>query len=163
MAQRKVSEQHTEQFATPALAIERTFDAPRSLVYQMWSKPDHLSKWSAPKGFTIPAARTDFREGGRWYARMLATDGADYRVQGKYIEIVEGKRIVLTHAWLDGSGAPGRETLITIDLEDTGRQTKMSFLQEGFESVESRNGMAVGWNECFDQLEQQLLHTAGPS
>jgi uncharacterized protein YndB with AHSA1/START domain len=163
VAPRKASELPAEQFVTPSLEIERVFDAPRMLVYQMWSQPDHLSKWSAPKGYTIPGARTDFREGGRWYARMRGADGADYRVQGRYIEIVDGKRIVLTHAWLDNSGAPGQETLITIELDDAGGKTKMKFLQEGFDSVESRDGMAVGWNECFDQLAQHLSRTAGPA
>lgn len=163
MAQRKVSEQHAEQITAPALEIVRVFDAPRMLVYQMWSTPDHLSKWSAPKGYTIPAARTDFREGGSWYARMLAAHGADHRVQGRYIEIVEGSRIVLTHAWLNESGKPGHETLITVVLDDVGDKTKMTFLQEGFDSIGSRDGMAAGWNECFDQLAQHLAHMAGPS
>lgn len=163
MAQRRVSERHAEQITAPSLEIVRVFDAPRMLVYQMWSTPDHLSKWSAPKGYTIPAARTDFREGGSWYARMFAADGTDHRVQGRYVEIVEGKRIVLTHAWLGESGKPGHETLITIAFEDVGKKTKMTFLQEGFDSIESRDGLAVGWNECFDQLGQHLAHMAGPS
>lgn len=163
MAQTRASEQGAEHTTAPAIAIERVFDAPRMLVYQMWSTPDHLSKWSAPKGFTIPAARTDFREGGSWHARMRAADGGDHRVQGRYIEIVAGKRIVLTHTWLGESGAPGRETRITVAFDDVGKKTKMTFLQEGFDSIASRDGMAAGWRECFDQLGEHLAHMAGPS
>ena len=87
----------------------------------------------------------------------------DFRVQGRYVEIVEGSRIVLTHAWLDEKGKPGHETLITIVLEDEGKNTKMTFRQEGFDSIASRDGMAGGWKECFDQLGEQLAHIAGPS
>lgn len=163
MAQPRVSEQQPKQRTAPAIEIVRVFDAPCALVYQMWSTPDHLSKWSAPRGYTIPAARTDFREGGSWYARMLAADGEDHRVQGRYIEIIEGKRIVLTHAWLDESGTPGHETLISIAFEDVDEKTKMTFRQEGFDSIVSRDGMAAGWRECFDQLGEHLAHMAGPS
>lgn len=163
MVQPRVSDQRAEQ--RPALSVEivRVYDAPRTLVYRMWSTPDHLAKWSAPRGYAIPAARTDFREGGSWYARMLSLAGADFRVQGRYVEIVEGSRIVLTHAWLDDKGKSGHETLITIALEDEGKKTKMIFRQEGFESIASRDGMAGGWNECFDQLGEQLANIAGPS
>ncbi len=105
MAQRKVkaSEANIGRAAAMTLEIVRIFDAPRALVYAMWSTPAHLGKWSAPKGFTIPEARTDFREGGSWYAHMRSPDGEDHRVQGKYLEIVENARIVMTHAWLDGA------------------------------------------------------------
>jgi len=163
VVQPRASDQHTEHHPAPSIEIVRVYDAPRALVYHMWSTPDHLAKWSAPRGYAIPAARTDFREGGGWYARMLSLDGADYRVQGRYVEIIEGSRIVLTHAWLDDKGKPGHETLITIILEDEGGKTKMTFRQEGFESVVSRDGMAGGWKECFDQLGEQLAHIAGPS
>ncbi|MFA7305561.1 MAG: SRPBCC domain-containing protein [Hyphomicrobium sp.] len=162
MAQPRASDRHAEQRPALSVDIVRVFDAPRMLVYQMWSTPNNLAKWSAPRGYAIPAARTDFREGGSWYARMLALDGADHRLQGRYVEIIEGSRIVLTHAWLDEKGKPGHETLITISFEDEGKKTKMTFRQEGFESVVSRDGMASGWKECFDQLGEQLAHIAGP-
>lgn len=163
VVQLKASDQRDEQQSALSVEIERVYNAPRMLVYRMWSTPDHLAKWSAPRGYAIPAARTDFREGGSWYARMLSLGGADFRVQGRYVEIVEGSRIVLTHAWLDEKGKPGHETLITIVLEDEGKNTKMTFRQEGFDSIASRDGMAGGWKECFDQLGEQLAHIAGPS
>jgi uncharacterized protein YndB with AHSA1/START domain len=156
VAQRKANETHVEQVQPLQLEIMRIFDAPRMLVYQMWSTPDHLNKWSAPKGFTIPGARTDFREGGSWYARMCSADGADHRVQGTYREIVEGKRIVMTHAWLDATGKPEHETLVTVTFEDHGTKTKMTFVQDGFASPESRDSHAGGWNECFDLLRDYL-------
>jgi uncharacterized protein YndB with AHSA1/START domain len=163
VAQGNIREALIAQDEAAPLEIVRIFDAPRMLVYQMWSTPDHLRKWSAPKAYTIPAARTDFRKGGSWYARMLGTDGQDYRVQGTYREIVEGQRIVLTHAWLDSAGKPESETLITVAFEDYGKKTKMTFVQEGFASAEAREGMATAWNECFDLLGALLEHFAGPA
>jgi uncharacterized protein YndB with AHSA1/START domain len=163
VVQRNTSEARTGRNSIEPLEIIRTFDAPRTLVYQMWAIPDHLRKWSAPKGYTIPAARTDFREGGDWYARMYSSDGEDHRVQGTYREIVDGRRIVLTHAWLDAAGRPETETLITVQFDDEGSKTKMTFVQDGFDTEEARNGIAIGWNECFDQLGAHLAHFAGPA
>lgn len=163
MVQLNTSEARVGRNSVVPLEIVRTFNAPRMLVYQMWSTPDHLRKWSAPKGYTIPAARTDFREGGDWHARMLSTEGEDHRVQGSYREIVEGERIVLTHAWLDTAGKPENETLITVQFEDDGSKTKMTFVQDGFDTQEARDGLAVGWNECFDLLGAHLAHFAGPA
>ena len=49
----------------PAMRLEivRIFDAPRQLVYAAWTTPEHLAKWSAPKGFTIPEATNKFSKG----------------------------------------------------------------------------------------------------
>jgi uncharacterized protein YndB with AHSA1/START domain len=160
VAQRKAkaSEASIGRATAMRLEIVRIFDAPRALVYEMWATPEHLGTWSAPKGFTIPEARTDFRQGGGWYAHMRSHDGADHRVQGKYLEIVEGARIVMTHAWIDGACNPGPETLVTVTFEDHGKKTKMTFLQEGFTSAAARDGHADGWNQCFDLLDTHLAH-----
>ncbi len=162
MAQRKANETHVEHVKPLRLEIVRIFDAPRMLVYQMWSTPGSSQQMVGPERLSrSPRARTDFREGGSWYARMRSADGADHRVQGTYLEIVEGKRIVMTHAWLDETGKPGHETLVTVIFEDHGTKTKMTFLQEGFASRESRDGHAGGWNECFDLLRDHLATIAG--
>ena len=104
MAQSKASKAKAGGVSAKRLEIVRIFDASRARVFEMWSTPAHLQMWSAPKGFTIPEARMDFREGGSWYAHMRSPDGEDHRVQGKYLEIVDGARIVMTHAWLDERG-----------------------------------------------------------
>lgn len=147
--------------ASDALRIERTFDAPRSLVFKMWSDGQHMAKWSAPKGFTIPDAAMDFRDGGKWRCHMRSPDGVDHRVQGVYREIVADERIVMTHAWLDEKGAPGPETLVTIEFEDDGGKTRMRFLQTGFASKASRDGHEGGWRECLDLLDAALQSAKG--
>lgn len=64
--------------------------------------------------------------------------------------------VVFTHAWLDEQGSPGPETVVTVTLTERGGKTQMNFRQSGFDSVESRDGHAGGWNECFDKLEEHL-------
>jgi uncharacterized protein YndB with AHSA1/START domain len=156
VAQRKASKAKAGHEPATDLEIVRVFDAPRDLVYAMWSTPEHLGKWSAPRGFTIPDARSDFRAGGAWYAHMRSPKGEDHRVEGKYLEIVPGERIVMTHAWLDGAGNPGPETTVSVTFESLGQKTRMKFLQSGFASVAARDGHADGWGQCFDILAELL-------
>ena len=48
-----------------SIVIERTFDAPVDLIWQMWTQPEHFKKWYGPKGFTVPVAEMDVRIGGK--------------------------------------------------------------------------------------------------
>jgi uncharacterized protein YndB with AHSA1/START domain len=152
VAERKRNEATAEPSLALRLEIVRIFDAPRKLVYTAWTTPEHLAKWSAPEGFTIPEATTNFQKGGTYYAHMRSPAGEDHRVQGKYLEIVEGKRIVMTHAGLNGACNIGPETTITVTFEDLGDKTRMTFVQEGFASAASRDGHEQGWNSCFNLL-----------
>ncbi len=140
----------------PELVIERVLDAPRALVFEAWTDPDQLKRWTSPKDFTIPESRGDLREGGTWRTRMRPSSGKDLVVEGVYQEIVPPERIVSTHYWLDERGKPGPETLMIVTLAERGDQTEMTFRQSGFESVEDRKGHEGGWNECFDKLETLL-------
>lgn len=138
------------------LVITRVFDAPRDLVWKAWTEPERIKQWSAPKGFTIPVADGELRPGGEWKSCMRKPDGTDLWLAGVYQEIDAPHRLVFTHAWLDENGKPGPETLVTVTLTERAGKTEMSFRQSGFDSLESRDGHAGGWNECFDRLEELL-------
>ena len=138
------------------LVITRVFAAPRELVWKAWTEPERIKQWSAPKDFTMPVAEGDLRPGGAWRSSMRKPDGTELWLGGVYREIVEPERLVFTHAWLDDKGKPGPETLVTVTLTERGGKTEMTFRQTGFDSVESRDGHAGGWNECFDKLENLL-------
>jgi uncharacterized protein YndB with AHSA1/START domain len=153
VAQGKASKAKPASERPARLEIVRIFEAPRALVYEAWTTPEHLGQWSAPEGFTIPEARMDFRKGGIYFAHMRSPGGDDHRVQGKYIDIVEGERIAMTHAWVNEASHAGPETTITVTFEDVGNdKTKMTFVQEGFASKGVRDGHAEGWNSCFNLL-----------
>ena len=136
------------------LVINRTFDAPRDLVWKAWT--ERMDQWSAPRGFTIPVSEGDLRPGGAWRACMRTPDGKDLWLGGVYREIVEPERLVFTHAWNNESGQPGPETLVTVTFAERNGKTDMHFTQTGFTSDESREGHNGGWNESFDKLEEML-------
>jgi uncharacterized protein YndB with AHSA1/START domain len=148
-------------FAVPSdreLIITRVFDAPRALVYKMWTDSEHLSHWSAPDGYTITHSEGDARPGGKWRACMRSPQGEDLWLGGTYREVVPNELLTFTHAWDAPDGNPGHETLVTVMLEDQGRRkTKMTFRQALFESVQQRDGHRGGWSECFDLLAVYLL------
>lgn len=141
------------------LVITRVFDAPRDLVWKAWTEPERMKQWLAPQGFTIPVNEGDLRAGGTWRACMRKPDGTDLWLGGIYREVVEPQRLVFTHAWDNENGKPGPETLVTVTFTERDGKTEMNFRQSGFESVDSRDGHAGGWGECFDRLEEILAAT----
>ena len=157
MAARKNSP--TTEQAASELVLTRVFDAPRRLVFEAWTEPEHLERWQgAPRGFTVTAHEVDLRPGGPYRVCMRSPEGVDHWLQGVYREIVEPERLVFTHAWLDAEGKPGNETLVTITLTERGGKTELTLHQTAFESVESRDGHRAGWTSTFDRLAEYLAN-----
>jgi uncharacterized protein YndB with AHSA1/START domain len=140
----------------PELILNRVFNAPCSLVFACWTEGRHMKEWSAPHGFTIPYSEGKAEAGNRWRACMKKPDGTELWLGGIYKEVVLNRKLVMTHAWEQEDGKPGPETLITVLFEDMGGKTRLTFIQTGFESLESRDGHAGGWGECFERLEALL-------
>ena len=134
------------------LVIERTFDAPRALVWEAWTKREHMLQWSCPHGFRITECDGDVRPGGAWRSCMVSPEGTEHRNGGVYKEVAPPERLVFTFAWKDETGKPGHETLCTVTLKEEGGKTRMTFRQEVFESVSSRDGHADGWSQSFERL-----------
>ncbi|HUR83473.1 MAG TPA: SRPBCC family protein [Thermoanaerobaculia bacterium] len=79
------------------IVVTRVFDAPRPLVFQMWTEAEHLANWWGPNGFTITTNEFDFREGGAWRFVMHGPDGTDYRNEIVYRTIDAPNRIAYSH------------------------------------------------------------------
>jgi uncharacterized protein YndB with AHSA1/START domain len=58
-----------------AVVIERTFDAPIDLIWQLWTQPEHFKTWYGPKGFTVPVATMNLQVGGKRMICMASPDG----------------------------------------------------------------------------------------
>lgn len=142
--------------AERTLVITRVFDAPRNVVFQAWTKKEHLDRWCAPRGFTILDSEGELRPGGRWRCCMRSPDGVEYRISGIYREVVEDELLVFTHAWENEAGKRGHETLVTVRFADHGGKTRLTLHQAIFESVESRDAHGGGWSECLDILSEYL-------
>jgi uncharacterized protein YndB with AHSA1/START domain len=152
----------TESPAERSLKLERVFDAPRKLVYEAWTKKEHLDKWFSPRGFTIRESNAEFRVGGKWHSLMIAPDGEHYPECGVYQRIVPEKLLVMTHTWVGDDGKPEHETIMTLRFEDAGvGSTKLTMEQSIFKSVASRDSHVGGWTECLDKLGELLAELRG--
>src|ERR1700680_2496993 len=93
------------------LVITRLFDAPRELVFECWTEPEHLRHWQgAPRGFTVTSQESDIRPSGFFRICMRSPEGVDHWLEGGYREIVKPERLVFTHLWLDANREPGKTT-----------------------------------------------------
>jgi uncharacterized protein YndB with AHSA1/START domain len=150
----KMSKSSTEE---TELIITRVLDAPRELVFDAWTKDEHLRQWQgAPRGFTTTTEKWDIRPGGGFRICMRSPEGAEHRLEGSYREIVRPERLVFTHAWLDAAGKPSQETLVSLTFIERGGKTEMTLRQSGFRSPESRDGHRLGWTSAFDVLGEYL-------
>ncbi len=149
--------------ATRELTLERVFNAPRALVFQMWSDPDHLKQWFGPKGWTLPVCTVDFRPGGAWHYCMRGPDGEESWGKAIYEEIVTPERIVYRDTFTDAEGnpVPGMpEMVVTVNLaEQAGKTTLTSTTQfatvADLEAVLAM-GVTEGIIETWDRLEDYL-------
>jgi len=99
------------------IVLTRVFDAPRELVFEAWTKPEHAMKWFGPKGFTCTLHEMDVRVGGRWRFDMTAPDGKLYPNRIEYLEIVPNERLVFWHGG-DIDNDPKRfYVTITFDMQ----------------------------------------------
>ncbi|WP_058304272.1 SRPBCC domain-containing protein [Gorillibacterium timonense] len=152
------------------LVLERTFDAPRQLVFSCFSEANHLKEWWGPRGWDLPVCKVDFRPEGVWHYCMKCIDegmGEFYGMEswGKaiYREIEAPERIVYTDYFSDeeGNTAEGMpDTLITLQFEDSSGKTRVMNRAE-FESGEALNtvlemGMLQGITETWDRLAEHL-------
>lgn len=137
--------------------ITRTFDAPRELVWQMFTEPLHMVNWWGPKGFTTPVCEIDLRPGGIWHYVMRAPDGGEFAVDHVYHEIKAPERIVYGPPADD----PARPQAVhTLSFEALGNRTKVS-LHTQLPSADERDemirrGFAQGVGEGLDTLEAYL-------
>jgi uncharacterized protein YndB with AHSA1/START domain len=143
----------------PTLRMQRVFDAPRSLLWSAWTKPEMIVRWLGPITWPAIGHTSDFRVGGRWSATLESVAGeGTYHQYGVYIEIVPEERLVFTFKWADGheDGTPV-DTLVTVVLTDTpGGGTQLDFTHAELKSPLSAERHHYGWTSTFDRLDQWI-------
>ena len=140
------------------LVITRIFDAPRELVFKVWTDPRHARNWFGPKDHPATHLEMDVRPGGAWRGCLRSTEsGAELRLGGVFREVAPPERVVFTFAW-EEEGERGLETLVTLTFAEQDGKTRMTFRQAPFQSVEERDGHQGGWTSSFDRLEEYVAH-----
>lgn len=113
--------QSPELAQPPDLTLTRILNAPRQLVWKVWTDPAHCSKWYGPDGFTTPVYEADLRPGGTLRVHMRAPDGTIFPQEGTFEEVVEFERIVTVgEVEIGGSVAFTARTIVTFADEGNG-------------------------------------------
>jgi len=142
------------------LVLTRTFDAPRELLFKIWTDPAHVEKWWGPKGFTNPRCEVDARPGGRIHIDMRAPDGMVYPMKAVFEEIREPERIVFVSSALDADGHSMFDIRNTVILRDRQGKTELTLeaqvIQTTAVAPQYLKGMEAGWNQSLDRLEDYV-------
>jgi uncharacterized protein YndB with AHSA1/START domain len=154
----------TTQFTTPSdveVRITRVLDAPRELVWEAFTKPEHLRNWMlGPEGWEMPICEIDLRPGGAWHYEWRRASGEQMQMSGVYQEVTPPERIVNTENW----GAEWPETVNTLTLtEQDGKTTVTTVVR--YPSKEARGaalqtGMKDGVKLSYERLESLVRSLA---
>ncbi len=139
------------------IVLTRAFDAPRELVFEAHSKPEHLRQWWGPRRYDVTVCEIDFRPGGAWRMAHRGPDGEEFGFHGEYREIVPPEKIVWTFEF---EGAPGNVSVETATFEERDGKTVVT-ASALYDSPEARDamlqsGMEGGAAETYDRLEEYL-------
>ena len=143
------------------IEITRVYDARRELVFDAWTKGEHLKNWFAPTGFTVPEVESDPTEGGAYRLAMRSPDGQVFWTQGTYREVVPPERIVLAQGVLGPDDKPLFETLTTVTLMEDGGKTNVTVnerVERIFDPAAAGplSGMETGLHMVLDKLAEYL-------
>lgn len=145
------------------LVITRTLNAPRELVFEAWSRPEHWVKWWG----TLPHCEQEVRVRGAFRFCMRAPDpgsgtGAmrDHWVRGEYTYIDPPSRLIFTWLREDGEGDIWCDTVVSIALEQRGKSTLLTLEQTTFATVAHCEEHAIGWGECLDRMTEYVVLSA---
>ena len=146
------------------LVLTRVFDAPRTLVWEAWTNPEHLARWWGPHQFTAPRVELDLRRGGRLFIEMRGPDGARFPMEATFRDVVPPERLVFTSRLVDDRGELFLEVLHTVTLEEdrgrTSARVEAKVLRALPQAAGPLSGMEEGWSQSLDKLASDVATRA---
>jgi len=128
------------------ITVETTVNAPVQKVWQLWSTPEHITKWNSPSDdWHTPQAENDLRVGGQFLSRMEAKDGSfGFDFSGIYEEVNEFE--LISYGLADGRK-------VSVEFESNGNQTKIT---ETFdpENINPRDMQTAGWQAILNNFKK---------
>jgi uncharacterized protein YndB with AHSA1/START domain len=147
------------------IVTTREFDAPVELVFDVLTKPEHVSKWFAPFTCEVTECSIDLRVGGSYHIVFVTEDGSECSFRGTYSEVEPPTRTVAT--WLF-EGWPDAEAVESVVLEETEGVTKLTMSmmfrdKAGRDHMTTSEGQEDSFNKLEDYLRSLLDHEATAS
>ncbi len=155
--------------------INRSFNAPIEVVFDVWTDRKHFEKWLPPTGFTMTFFKADIKPGGSTFYMMSNDAGVKMYGRAKYLEVSRPDLIIYTQQFCDENEKPARhpmaptwpETMLTkVQLASEGpNETRVTitwevvgdYTAEELQTfINGRTGMTMGWTGSFDKLEAYI-------
>jgi uncharacterized protein YndB with AHSA1/START domain len=145
------------------VVVVRAFNAPRSLVFDAWTKPALLQRWMlGPPGWTMPVCEMDVRPGGTFTWRWRSEEsGAEFGFTGEFREVVRPSRIVHVERYEPGDvGGEMGEALVTSELTEkngvTTHTMTIHYESKAVRDAALKTGMTDGMEQSFQKLDELL-------
>lgn len=140
------------------ILITREFDAPRHLVYRVWTTPELVKRWWTAGRGEMTTCEIDLRVGGGWRYVMLANGGFEVAFHGEYRQIVPNERIVSTEVFED---MPDAEALDTLTFTEAAARTLLEILvqhaSQSHRDAHINSGMEDGLQDALNLVEQVAI------
>jgi uncharacterized protein YndB with AHSA1/START domain len=140
------------------ITMSRVFDAPRELLYNVFTDPKHKTIWWRCNTVTNIAIQMDVRKGGSWRIIQKSGDGKEFAFHGEYIEVIPREKIANTSEF---EGMPGHIITETTTFEEQEGKTKLT-ITSSFQNIEDlegmiKAGMESGSTESMEHIEELLI------
>ena len=139
--------------------IKRLLDAPPALVFEAWTKPEHLVNWWGPNGFTISNEQHEVKVGGRWSFVMHGPDGTDFPNLVLFTEVDPPRRLAYTHGTGQEGGQPDFKVVVTFEPEGNKTRLTMKLTLVSAEELERlirEHGVLEGGRQTVTRLADYL-------
>ena len=154
-----VANSQTFQVTTPSdreIRMTRLFDAPRHLVFEALTKPEHIVHWwgRLGEGYSVPVCEMDARVGGKWRFVNRHPKG-EAGFHGEVLEVVPPERIVYTEIY---DPFPDTESVVTGVLTEEDGKTRLTvtalYPSKDVRDMVLGTGMEHGASISYDRLEE---------
>lgn len=141
------------------LKLTRTLNAPRALLWDCWTKPEHLVHWFVPRPHKVTACELDVRPGGKCNT-TFEVEGTEMPNHGVYLEVIPGEKLVFTDTYTEGwkpNPEPFMTAIVTFEDAGDGKTTYTAIARHrNPESAKQHAdvGFYDGWGTVATQLEE---------
>jgi uncharacterized protein YndB with AHSA1/START domain len=139
------------------LVMTRAFNAPAPILFDMWTKPEHVRKWYGVRSTTVTVCDIDLRIGGAWRWVVTTPQGMEIAFSGVFREIDPPRRLQRTEIF---EAMPGPGAIVTLTFDENDGQTTftmhMLFENKQHRDICLRSGMDVGVRECFQKIDELI-------
>jgi len=133
----------------PELRIGRVFNAPKTMVFEAWTKAEYVAKWFTPAPLATPICEVDLRPGGVFHLVMRLPDGTEFPMRAAFTEVIPNERIVFA-----GNVHDDVTAVTTVTFTEREGKTTMDVHQVYSRESDATRGAEAGWTQTLKQLAE---------